>query len=90
MNIEQLKIFITLVRTKSIKETAVITGEDELLIIKNLQQLENSIGFDLVKRGKDVRKIILSEKGAAFYALTPRMITLLGEVDEIRKSSALR
>ena len=54
------------------------------LITTSICALENELGFNLITRGRNIRKVILTEKGHAFYRLAPDLLRLLNAIADIR------
>ena len=50
------------------------------LITTSICALENELGFNLITRGRNIRKVILTEKGHAFYRLAPDLLRLLNAI----------
>ncbi|MFQ9622274.1 MAG: hypothetical protein ACLR17_09135 [Enterobacteriaceae bacterium] len=53
------------------------------MITTSVCALENELGFNLIKRGRNIRKVILTEKGHAFIGLL-RLLRLLNAIADIR------
>ncbi|HCB0533080.1 TPA: LysR family transcriptional regulator, partial [Klebsiella quasipneumoniae subsp. similipneumoniae] len=77
MNNAQIEMFSVMVQTGNIHHTAQRFGIDAASITTSICALENEIGFNLIVRGKNIRKVILTEKGKAFYKLTPEILCIL-------------
>ncbi|RRY15687.1 LysR family transcriptional regulator [Klebsiella quasipneumoniae] len=77
MNNAQIEMFSVMVQTGNIHHTAQRFGIDAASITTSICALENEIGFNLIVRGKNIRKVILAEKGKAFYKLTPEILCIL-------------
>lgn len=84
MTIDLMSTFIIAVRTGNISLAAGLLGIHQTCVTSRLQMLENNIGFTLIQRGKDIRSIVLTEKGRQFFALSPKVMALLYEVENIR------
>jgi len=64
---QQLKVFMTIVQNKSLRKSADILCLTAPALTKQLQNLENIIGFKLFDRVAN--RLLLNEKGAAFFEL---------------------
>ena len=84
MNNAQIEMFSVMVQTGNIHHTAQRFGIDAASITTSICALENEIGFNLIVRGKNIRKVILTEKGKAFYNLTPEILCILNAIATIR------
>ncbi|HFQ6792401.1 TPA: LysR family transcriptional regulator [Klebsiella quasipneumoniae] len=84
MNNAQIEMFSVMVQTGNIHHTAQRFGIDAASITTSICALENEIGFNLIVRGKNIRKVILTEKGKAFYKLTPEILCILNVIATIR------
>lgn len=84
MNNAQIEMFSVMVQTGNIHNTAQRFGIDAASITTSICALENEIGFNLIVRGKNIRKVILTEKGKAFYKLTPEILCILNAIATIR------
>lgn len=84
MTIDLMNTFMVTVRAGNLTLAAGKLGVDQACISSRLQMLENNIGFTLIQRGKNIRSVILTEKGRQFFALTPKIMKLLYEIDDIR------
>ena len=84
MNNAQIEMFSVMVQTGNIHHTAQRFGIDAASITTSICALENEIGFNLIVRGKNIRKVILTEKGKAFYKLTPEIFCILNAIATIR------
>ena len=49
-----------------------------------IQNDDRELGFNLITRGRNIRKVILTEKGHAFYRLAPELLRLLNAIADIR------
>lgn len=84
MKKSEVEIFMLMVQTGDIHQAAQRLATDPLLITASICALENSLGFNLIKRGRNIRKVILTEKGLAFYRLAPELMRLLNAIADIR------
>ncbi|HCI9593028.1 TPA: LysR family transcriptional regulator [Klebsiella variicola] len=84
MNNAQIEMFSVMVQTGNIHHTAQRFGIDAASITTSICALENEIGFNLIVRGKNIRKVILTEKGKAFYKLIPEILYILNAIATIR------
>ena len=84
MTIDLMNTFLAAVRSGNIPAAAGFLGVNQVCVSSRLQMLENNIGFPLIQRGKHIRSIILTEKGQQFFALSPRIMALLYDVENIR------
>lgn len=84
MNNAQIEMFSVMVQTGNIHHTTQRFGIDAASITTSICALENEIGFNLIVRGKNIRKVILTEKGKAFYKLTPEILCILNAIATIR------
>ena len=84
MNNAQIEMFSVMVQTGNIHHTAQRFGIDAASITTSICALENEIGFNLIVRGKNIRKVILTEKGKAFYKLTPEILCIQNAIATIR------
>ncbi|MBZ9579492.1 LysR family transcriptional regulator [Klebsiella quasivariicola] len=84
MNNAQIEMFSVMVQTGNIHHTAQRFGIDAASITTSICALENEIGFNLIVRGKNIRKVILTEKGKDFYKLTPEILCMLNAIATIR------
>lgn len=84
MNLEILKVFEISVNEGSINRTADRLGIHQTFVSSTLINLENELGFEVYKKGKGVRSLILTNKGAAFYRSLPALIALFKDIDDIR------
>ena len=84
MNNAQIEMFSVMVQTGNIHHTAQRFGIDAASITTSICALENEIGFNLIVRGKNIRKVILTEKGKAFYKLKPEILCILNAIATIR------
>lgn len=89
MNNTQIEIFSVMVQTENIHHTAQRLGIDAAAVTTSICALENEIGFNLILRGKNIRKLILTEKGRAFYKLTPQILGILHAIATIRRAKHL-
>lgn len=89
MNNTQIEIFSVMVQTENIHHTAQRLGIDAAAVTTSICALENEIGFNLILRGKNIRKVILTEKGRAFYKLTPQILGILHAIAPIRRAKHL-
>ncbi|EOW1327984.1 LysR family transcriptional regulator [Klebsiella aerogenes] len=89
MNNAQIEMFCVMVQTGNVHHTAQRFGVDAASITSNICVLENEIGFNLIVRGKNIRKVILTEKGKAFYKLTPEILCILNAIAMIRCAKSL-
>lgn len=89
MNNTQIEIFSVMVQTENIHHTAQRLGIDAAAVTTSICALENEIGFNLILRGKNIRKVILTEKGRAFYKLTPQILGILHAIAIIRRARHL-
>ena len=84
MNKSQVEIFMLMVREGSIHFVSQRLSIAPSLITTSVCALENELGFNLIKRGRNIRKVILTEKGHAFYRLAPELLRLLNAIADIR------
>lgn len=84
MNKSQVEIFMHMVQGGSIHDASQRLGIEPSSITTSVCALENTLGFNLIKRGRNIRKVILTEKGHAFYRLTPELMRLLNAIADIR------
>uniref|UniRef100_A0A483KEN6 LysR family transcriptional regulator n=1 Tax=Klebsiella quasipneumoniae TaxID=1463165 RepID=A0A483KEN6_9ENTR len=89
MNNTQIEIFSVMVQTENIHHTAQRLGIDAAAVTTSICALENEIGFNLILRGKNIRKVILTEKGRAFYKLMPQILGILHAIATIRRAKHL-
>ena len=73
MNKSQVEIFMLMVREGSIHIASQRLGIVPSLITTSVCALENELGFNLITRGRNIRKVTLTEKGHAFYRLAPEL-----------------
>lgn len=79
-----MNTFLVTVRAGNIPAAAGLLNMNQSCISSHLQMLENNIGFTLIQRGKNIRSVVLTEKGRQFFALSPKIMALLYEVENIR------
>lgn len=84
MNIELMNAFLSAVRSGSMPAAAGFLGVSQICLSERLQMLENNIGFTLIQRGRNIRSVILTEKGQQFYTLSPKIMAVLYEVENIK------
>ena len=84
MNKSQVEIFMLMVREGSIHIASQRLGIVPSLITTSVCALENELGFNLITRGRNIRKVTLTEKGHAFYRLAPELLRLLNAFADIR------
>ncbi|WP_227628596.1 LysR family transcriptional regulator [Klebsiella oxytoca] len=84
MNKSQVEIFMLMVREGSIHFASQRLSIAPSLITTSICALENELGFNLITRGRSIRKVILTEKGHAFYRLAPDLLRLLNAIADIR------
>ncbi|MFW3348917.1 LysR family transcriptional regulator [Klebsiella pasteurii] len=80
----QLEIFMLMVQEGNIHCVSQRLSIEPSSITTSICALENALGFNLIKRGRNIRKVILTEKGHAFYRLTPELLRLLNVIADIR------
>lgn len=69
LNKSQVEIFMLMVREGSIHIASQRLGIVPSLITTSVCALENELGFNLITRGRNIRKVTLTEKGALFTGL---------------------
>ena len=89
MNKSQVEIFMLMVREGSIHFVSQRLSIAPSLITTSVCALENELGFNLIKRGRNIRKVILTEKGHAFYRLAPELLRLLNAIADIQPQEIL-
>ena len=80
MNKSQVEIFMLMVREGSIHIASQRLGIVPSLITTSVCALENELGFNLITRGRNIRKVTLTEKGHAFYRLAPRLLNAIADI----------
>lgn len=76
MNIQNIKTFLNIVRYQSISGAAQAMYTSQPTISGRLSQLEEELGFQLVKRNKGQRTIELTDKGQHFIPLAEHWLEL--------------
>lgn len=84
MTVDLMNTFLATVRVGNIPAAANFLGISPFCLSERLQQLENRIGFTLLQRGRHIRSVILTEKGQQFYALAPKIMAVLYDVENIK------
>lgn len=80
----QLEIFMLMVREGDLHLASQRLGITPASITSSICTLENELGFNLIRRGRNIRKVILTEKGHAFYRLAPELLKLFYAIADIR------
>lgn len=84
MNIEEIEIFLTLVRTLSITKTSEILHLAQSTVSHRLKTLEEDIGFVLIDRKRGQKNIRLTQKGQEFISIAQRWNTLIQETHSLK------
>ncbi|MCL5500123.1 LysR family transcriptional regulator [Escherichia coli] len=84
MTVELMNAFLSAVRSGSLPAAAGFLGVSQNCLSERLQMLENNVGFTLIQRGRNIRSVTLTEKGQQFYALSPKIMAVLYEVENIK------
>lgn len=76
MNLLNIKTFLYIVRYQSISGAAQAMFTSQPTVSARLNQLEEELGFQLIKRNKGQRTIELTAKGQAFISLAEHWLEL--------------
>lgn len=90
MTEQSVEIFLAVVRAGSISAAAQAFYITQPAVSRHIRALETEIGCTLFRRGKGIRKILLTEQGEAFLSLAQRWLSLWRETKEISIKTALR
>lgn len=84
MNLTDIETFLTIVETRNITKTAESLFVTQPTVSRRLQNLEEELGFALLRRKKGIKQIELTEKGEAFVLVAERWLSVWQEVERIK------
>ncbi len=84
MYIDDIEIFLTLVRTYNLSKTAEQLHLSQSTISRRLAVLENNIGIKLFERKRGQKKIKITPKGQQFIFIAQRWSTLWQEIYSLK------
>ncbi len=84
MYVDDIEIFLTLVRTYNLSKTAEQLHLSQSTISRRLAVLENNIGIKLFERKRGQKKIKITPKGQQFVFIAQRWSTLWQEIYSLR------
>ncbi|MBQ3756165.1 MAG: LysR family transcriptional regulator [Oscillospiraceae bacterium] len=88
MNLTDIETFLTLVETRNITKTAESLFVTQPTVSRRLQNLEEEVGIELIRRKKGMKQIELTEKGEAFVLVAERWISVWQEMNLIRQEES--
>lgn len=84
MDYDMFETFIILCETGNITKTAELLYKTQPAISSRIQQLEDALGYTLIKRERGKKTIKLTSKGEEFLEIARKFMHLYGEIEEIR------
>ena len=88
MNLTDIETFLTIVETRNITKTAESLFVTQPTVSRRLQNLEEEVGIELIRRKKGMKQIELTEKGEAFVLVAERWISVWQEMNLIRQEDS--
>lgn len=84
MNVDMLEALNSAVREGTFQRAADRMSLNPSAVNLEICALENELGFALLKKGKNIRRVILTTRGEYFYALLPELMQILRKIEKIR------
>ena len=88
MNLSDIETFLTIVETRNITKTAESLYVTQPTVSRRLQNLEEELGFALIRRKKGIKQIELTEKGEAFVQVAERWVSVWQEANMIKNEGS--